>query len=168
MKSAYLLSAKLVGFVLVVVSIVLFLIFLSSTYELMKAADIRCKEVCGSEMQISCPHARSIPIQSYIGFSIVFVLSGIGGFMILTGKKYQEELTEKEKKLEKTIAKLKKDEKEVYKLIKESDGAIFQSEVVEKTSFSKVKVSRILDKLEGRGLIERKRRGMTNLVLLKH
>ena len=44
---------------------------------------------------------------------------------------------------------------------------IFQSDLVEKTEFDKVKVSRILDKLEGRQLIERKRRGMTNVVVLK-
>jgi uncharacterized membrane protein len=45
---------------------------------------------------------------------------------------------------------------------------LFQAELIEKTDFNKVKVSRILDKLEGKGLIERRRRGMTNLVLLKH
>ena len=47
-----------------------------------------------------------------------------------------------------------------------SNGTIFQSDLVEKSDFSKVKVSRILDKLEGRQLIERKRRGMTNVVVL--
>jgi len=31
----------------------------------------------------------------------------------------------------------------------------------------KVKVSRILDKLEGKGLVETKTRGMTNVILLK-
>lgn len=60
------------------------------------------------------------------------------------------------------------DEKIVFEKIVESNGAIFQSELVEKTNYSKVKITRILDKLEGRGLIERKRRGMTNVVVLKN
>lgn len=166
-KHEKIISAKQLGFILIIISVVLFLVFLSSTYEIMKAFDVQCKEICGSEMENRCPHAESIPLQSYIGFSVVFLLAGIGVFMILTGKRYQEELTEKEKKLEKIITKLKKDEKKICELIKENDGAIFQSELVEKTNFSKVKVSRLLDKLEGKGLIERRRCGMTNLVLLK-
>lgn len=166
-KPFYRLSAKQTGFILIVLSLILLLVFLSSTYQIIKAKDSACKELCGLEKELSCPHAGSLPLQSYIGFSIVFVLAGIGLFMSLSGKKYQEELTKKEKELEKTIAKLKKDERKICELIKENEGAIFQSELVEKTNFSKVKISRLLDKLEGKGLIERRRRGMTNLVLLK-
>ncbi len=57
--------------------------------------------------------------------------------------------------------------RKLYDLIGGAGGAIFQSELVDKSGFSKVKVSRILDRLEGRGLLERRRRGMTNIVLLK-
>ena len=60
-----------------------------------------------------------------------------------------------------------KDEKVIVKAIEDADGTMFQSDVVEKTGFSKVKVSRILDKLEGRQVLERKRRGMTNVVVLR-
>lgn len=62
---------------------------------------------------------------------------------------------------------LTREEKRLYSIIEEADGAIFQADLVEKSGFSKVKVSRILDKLEGRGMIERKRRGMTNMVVIK-
>lgn len=168
MKQSYRLSAKKLGFILIAISIVLSLIFLSSTRELTKAADIECREVCGPEMEISCPHARSIPLQSYAGFSTAFILAGFGIFMILSGRKYQEEITEKEKELEKIIATLKGDEKKISNIIKDGGGAMFQSELVEKTGLSKVKVTRILDKLEGKGLIERRRRGMSNLVLFKY
>ncbi len=65
------------------------------------------------------------------------------------------------------IKTLPDDEKTLYREVEKSRGAIFQSELVEKTKLSKVKVSRLLDKLEGRGLIERRRRGMTNLVIIK-
>jgi uncharacterized membrane protein len=133
----------------------------------MKAAEVECKEICGPSMNITCPHAKNIPLQSYVGFSITFILAGIGIFMIFSAKRYQEELTEKEKRMRKIVATLKGDERKICEIIKDAGGAIFQSELVEKTGFSKVKVSRILDKLEGKGLVERRRRGMSNLVLLK-
>jgi uncharacterized membrane protein len=62
--------------------------------------------------------------------------------------------------------KLSEDENLVLSKIVESDGTIFQSELVEKTDFNKVKITRILDSLEGKGVITRKRRGMTNVVIL--
>ncbi len=55
----------------------------------------------------------------------------------------------------------------MYQKIIEKEGSIYQSVLVSETTFSKVKVTRILDKLEGKHLIERKRRGMTNIILLK-
>jgi uncharacterized membrane protein len=63
---------------------------------------------------------------------------------------------------------LTNEEKKVFEKIIEAQGSVFQSEIIDKTNFNKVKVSRILDKLEGLGLIERRRRGMTNIVILKH
>ena len=68
---------------------------------------------------------------------------------------------------QKILNKLNDDEKLVFDKIIESEGTIFQSDLVDKTKFTKVKVTRLLDKLEGKGLIERKRRGMTNVVILK-
>lgn len=168
MKTNYNLNTKQLGFIILTISIALFLIILSSTYELMKATNNECKKVCDPETMVNCPHSNSIPLQSYLGFSIIFVLAGIGIFLIFNGKKHQEELTEKEKRLQNTISKLKEDEKKIYELIKENEGAIFQSELVKKSNFSKVKVTRILDRLESIHIIERRRRGMTNLILLKY
>jgi uncharacterized membrane protein len=60
------------------------------------------------------------------------------------------------------------DEKTIFDHIVKSDGTIFQSKLVEDTGLSKVKITRILDRLEGKEIIDRKRRGMTNIVILKH
>ena len=57
-------------------------------------------------------------------------------------------------------------EKAVLSLLVESDGSAFQSDLVERSGFSKGKVSLILDRLEARGIIQRKRSGMTNLVTI--
>ncbi|MEK6845043.1 MAG: MarR family transcriptional regulator [Nanoarchaeota archaeon] len=49
----------------------------------------------------------------------------------------------------------------------QNNKAIFQAELIEKTKFGKAKITRILDRLEGKGFVERKRRGMTNIVVLR-
>jgi len=68
----------------------------------------------------------------------------------------------------KVLTTLSIDEKTVFEKLIDAQGSIFQTELVEKSGFNKVKVTRLLDKLEGRNLIERKRRGMSNIVILKH
>ncbi len=57
-------------------------------------------------------------------------------------------------------------EKEVVKLL-EKEKAIFQRTLMEKLGIGKVGMTRILDKLEAKQIIERKRRGMNNIVVLK-
>ena len=76
-------------------------------------------------------------------------------------------LEERKKRWEQIAKTLKDDEQKIYKAIIESDGIINQSELVEKTGISKSNVSRVLDLLESKGLVERRRRGMGNIVLLK-
>ncbi len=68
----------------------------------------------------------------------------------------------------KAPASLGADERKLFDLVAQAGGSIFQAELVEKSGFSKVKVSRVLDRLEGQGLAERRRRGMTNMILLKN
>ena len=79
-----------------------------------------------------------------------------------------ELVLEERKRRWKEIAKtLKEDERKIYQAIIEAGGIIEQSELPEKTGLSKASVSRALDLLESKGLVERKRRGMRNIVLLK-
>jgi|GEM_PF-1223120 len=65
------------------------------------------------------------------------------------------------------LSELDSDEKKVIALLQERQGSVFQSEVIKLTGFSKVKVSRMLDRMEHNGLVERKRRGMANLIVLR-
>ncbi len=76
-------------------------------------------------------------------------------------------LEERKKEREEVSKTLKDDEQKIYKAILESDGIANQSELTEKTELSKSNVSRALDLLESKGLVERKRRGMGNIILLK-
>ncbi|MFA5174387.1 MAG: MarR family transcriptional regulator [Candidatus Pacearchaeota archaeon] len=120
----------------------------------------------------SCTMYDTIAVQTYFSLAIAGIILIIGLFFIFSKeekeiviKKIKEKVEVKRKPVD--YSKLDKDEKIVVKIIEDAEGTIFQSDLVEKSNFSKVKVSRILDKLEGRQLIERKRRGMTNVVLLK-
>lgn len=76
-------------------------------------------------------------------------------------------LEERKKEWEEASKTLKDDEQKIYKAIIDSDGIINQSELTEKTGLSKSNISRSLDLLESRGLVERRRRGMGNIVLFK-
>lgn len=68
---------------------------------------------------------------------------------------------------EATAERLGNNECEVYEAVLDADGVLPQSDVVERTDISKASVSRALDSLETRDLVERKRRGMGNVVLLR-
>ncbi len=60
------------------------------------------------------------------------------------------------------------DEKRIVGLIIDEGGTIFQSQLVERSGYSKSKVSLILDRLEAKKILERKRRGMSNAIVLKY
>jgi uncharacterized membrane protein len=68
---------------------------------------------------------------------------------------------------EKILPTLKDDEQRVFQAVLDSEGIISQSELGDLTGVSKSNVSRALDLLESRGYVERRRRGMGNIVVLK-
>jgi DNA-binding transcriptional ArsR family regulator len=75
-------------------------------------------------------------------------------------------LEERRQRWEGIAKTLKDDEQTLFKAIID-EGIVHQSELVEKTGLPKSNVSRALYGLESRGLIERRRRGMGNVILLK-
>jgi len=75
-------------------------------------------------------------------------------------------LEERRQRWEEVAKTLKDDEQTLFKAIID-EGVVHQSELVERTGLPKSNVSRALYGLESRGLIERRRRGMGNVVLLK-
>jgi uncharacterized membrane protein len=113
----------------------------------------------------SCPMYGTISFQTSISVGIMVFIVLIGLYLVFFGDKKKEVKIEK-KDYKEIMKDFDEDYKKVFdEIVKEE--SIFQSELVERTELNKVKVTRILDKLEGKGLIERKRRGMTNVVILK-
>jgi uncharacterized membrane protein len=76
-------------------------------------------------------------------------------------------LEERKARWEAIIPSLKEDQQIIYQTILDEDGMMAQSDIVEKTGLSKSNVSRTLDILESMGLVERRRRGMGNIIMLK-
>lgn len=115
----------------------------------------------------SCEMYSSLKVQTYISLSIVGVIVIIG-LVILFSKPKEKIIVKKIKEVKKKInlAKLDKDEKRVIEVLLK-ENAIFQSTLMEKLEMGKVKLTRLLDKLEAKQLIERKRRGMNNVVVIK-
>jgi hypothetical protein len=125
-------------------------------------------ETIDNETTVECLHdpVRLIP---FIGGGLLaLTLAAFGVYLIMISKSNKtSEDTVSETVKKPNLKDLNPDEVLLYNKVVEAQGTIFQSELVEKTGFTKVKVTRILDKLEGRGLIDRRRRGMTNVVILK-
>lgn len=129
---------------------------------------------------VSCPMWGAIDFQTNVSLGIMIFIVAIALYLIFFGK--EKKIITKTRTIrpqiepkkitkehyQKILSKLNDDERLVFDKIIESEGTIFQSDLVDKTKFTKVKVTRILDRLEGKGLVEKRRRGMTNVVILKH
>lgn len=120
----------------------------------------------------SCSMYSSLSIETWISLAIVALVFIIGLFLVFSKeekemvvKKVKTPFAEKRRLINYNT--LDKEEKAIVKVLEQAEGTLFQSDIVDKTGFDKVKVTRILDRLEGKQLIERKRRGMTNVVILK-
>ncbi len=119
----------------------------------------------------SCPMWGTIKFQTSVGIGIMVFVILVGIYIMFFTKEKADVIRSKNQYSKEDyvsiLNKLSGDEKLVLETIIQSEGTIFQSDLVEKTDLTKVKVTRILDKLEGKHFIERRRRGMTNIVILK-
>jgi uncharacterized membrane protein len=59
------------------------------------------------------------------------------------------------------------DERAVFHAIMDAGGETYQKDVVNRTKMSDAKVSRVLDRLEEKGLVTRERHGMSNKVRIE-
>lgn len=119
----------------------------------------------------SCPMWDAIDFQTSVSTGIMFFVGAIGVYLILFGKEgeiVQDKSSLANRNYQEIMETLNSDERTVLERVIEAEGVIFQSDLVDKTQFTKAKVTRILDRLEGKNLIERRRHGMSNVVVLKH
>ena len=173
------LTQRTVGIGLTVLAIILaiigYLYVHHSEQYILSQANVTPEGECIHEGDV-CPYEQinTLETPKIAGSILLAMLFLIGTYLVV---KKQDTLppsistpkTDDAKKQQPRVApkSLSSEEKQIYDFVSGADGMLYQNEIVEKTQFSKVKVTRVLDKLEAKGLIERRRRGMTNVVILK-
>ena len=157
---------KHVGFLILGISAVLIFIIFLFQNALQNIVSASCN--LDIEHAVSCPLNQTLRQQTYLSLGIVGILLSIGTVLIFTKAKERivvKKIKEKKKKFD--LNGLDSKEKEVIKILEEGNGTIFQADLKEKISVGKVGLTRLLDKLEAKQFIERKRRGMNNIVVLR-
>ena len=142
---------KHVGFlVLGIAALLIFIIFLfqAALKDIIVAS-------CGVAHTTACPMSQSVNQQTYLSLGIVGILAVIGFVLIFT------------KPEERIVIKKVKEKKKKLDLKGLENGTMFQATLKESLDVGKVKLTRLLDKLEAKQIIERKRRGMNNIVVLR-
>ena len=151
-----------VGFLILGLAVVIIVIILIFNQGMTSIVDASCSH--GPE----CPMYGTIRTQTYISLAIAALVLIIG--LVLIFSKESERLIikkVKEKKKKLNLQGLDSEERKVIDLLLTENNAMFQSSLMEKLEIGKVKATRLLDKLEAKQLIERKRRGMNNIIVLK-
>lgn len=160
---------KNVGLLIVGIGIVMTIVVLLFSSVLKDTIGLTCSHGPTCEMY------SNVNVQTWISLSIVAIVFIIG-FMIMFTKPKEKIITQekvivkkiKEKKKKLDLSGLDAKEKEVVKILQDENGTMFQADLMEKLGVGKVGMTRLLDKLEAKQIIERKRRGMNNVVVLRN
>lgn len=162
MSEKYKMENKQVGWLIFGIAIVMGIIVLIFNVSLKNIVGETCNH------GYNCTMFDTIQTQTWISLSIVAVIMVIGIIIMNTKPKEKiivRKVKEKRRKIDKS--KLDQDEKKVIDLLEREGKALFQADLMEKMEIGKVKMTRLLDKLEAKQFIERKRRGMNNIVVVK-
>jgi uncharacterized membrane protein len=157
---------KIVGLIVVGIALLMGFIIYSFNRAMTNIVGSACSH--GSD----CVMWDTLSFQTNLSIGIMIFVVFIGLYLIffsnvkIGGQQVRPKEISRENYKE-VLDKLSEEGRLVLEKVIDAKGSIFQSDLVEKTEFTKVKITRILDGLEGRRLIERKRRGMTNVVILK-
>lgn len=152
-------------------ALVFFFIVLSFNNAIETIVNTTCTHGPTCPMQITLKTQKAVSygligLLVVVGILISFLLKEERTIMVSNdGNGNKQELDEEEKK--KKMENLDEEESKLMSIVLREQGSAYQSDLIKETNLSKVAVTRLLDRLEGKGLIERKRRGMTNIVILK-
>ena len=154
---------KNVGFLIVGISVLIVAIILLFNAGLKDIVDETC------DHGTTCQMYDTISLQTNLSLIIAGLVLVIGLFLIFS--KESERVVVKRVKAKARakridMSKLDADEKNVVGILKRESGAFFQKSLMEELGVGKVKMTRLVDKLEAKGIVERKRRGMNNIIVL--
>lgn len=153
---------RTVGFLIIAIALLIGFIIYSFNTALTEIVSTTCSH--GD----SCPMWGTIDFETRVSMSLMAFVVLVGlYFIFFAGESSQAEARVVSKEdYKKVLSKLGPDEKLVLEKVIGSEGMMYQSDLVKETGFNKVKVTRILDRLEQMRIIERRRRGMSNVVVV--
>ncbi|MBI4020257.1 MAG: hypothetical protein HY367_02910 [Candidatus Aenigmarchaeota archaeon] len=159
---------KKLGYALIGFSVVLLAVLSFAKAEVDTQAAFLCNNLHDTQSDIlACPvHTSPVSWLFVAAFGVSFLMLGAGIYM---GFIYKLPPAADMRRTPKEIdaSRLDTDETRVYETLKSKEGSAYQTDLIKETGFSKVKVTRVLDKLEAKDILERKRRGMANIIVLK-
>lgn len=160
-------NSKTIGYLLIGFSAILLLVLAFVKIDVDKQAAFLCEKFHENKLDMQqCPAHKSNTSWIIVSaFVVTFLILGTGIYLLFAPKTVSEKLKKDFKQID--LSKLSEEEKRIYEIIKNKDGSVYQMDLIKETGFSKVKTTRILDKLEAKDILERKRRGMTNIIVLK-
>jgi len=159
-------NTKNLAYLLIGFSLILLFVLTFVKSDIDNQSAFLCEKFHENQLDMQqCPaHKSNVSWLMVAAFGIAFLILGTGIYMLFA-RKQPEEPKKDFRQID--LARLSDDEKKIYDAIKSKDGSAYQSDLIKETGFSKVKITRVLDRLEAKGAVERKRRGMTNIVVLK-
>ena len=154
---------KNVGFLIVGIALLIVAIILLFNSGMKGIVDETC------DHGPTCTMYDTISMQTNLSFIIAGLVLLIGLFLIFSKESERivvQKVKVKEKKKKIDLTGLDADEKKVVGILQRENGGFFQKSLMEELGVGKVKMTRMMDKLEAKGLVERKRRGMNNIIVL--
>ena len=154
---------KHAGYLLIAISLVI--------ASLVLLFNLALKEIIGATCShgTTCGMHNSVIIQTWIGVVMAALVFIVGLFLVFSKEEKEiviKKIVEKSKPKAISLSGLSDIEKKSVSLLKKEEG-MFQKTLMEELEVGKVKMTRMLDKLEAKQIVERKRRGMNNFVVLK-
>ncbi|MBI2653713.1 hypothetical protein HYX02_02770 [Candidatus Woesearchaeota archaeon] len=165
-------NTKNIGYLLMGFSVILFVFLTIIKVQVDEQSAFLCEKFHENQLNMNeCPVHKTNSFWANVSwmitaaYGIAALIFGTGAYLSFFYKLSTKELKKDFKEID--TSKLSDEEKKIYNVIKSKEGSAYQSDLMKETGFSKVKVTRILDKLESKDILERKRRGMTNIIVLK-
>lgn len=141
---------RLVGHLIISIAGIILIIVASFNQALASIVSESCSH--GTQ----CPMYTTLTIQKIVSYALT-VIVGLTGVVILRMK---------DDTVKSVLPPLEGMEQTLVDILQKHQGEILQSKLPDMLDCNKVKVTRVLDTLEQKGVIERVRRGMSNLVKL--
>jgi len=152
-----------VGVLIVGIAVMIGVIILLFNSGLKNIVDQTCEH--GS----SCTMYDTISVQTNLSLAVAGLVLLIGLFFVFSKESERivvKKVKERVRKKRIDLSGLDSDERKVVGILEREKGGEFQKSIMEELGVGKVKMTRMMDKLEAKGIVERKRRGMNNIVVL--